>query len=610
MGVRAFASEWFASGEASALGSKLPAGSTAERERSGITSRGRWASGVWGALGLLAICLAVYVPGLFTLPPVDRDESRFAQASRQMLESGDYAVPRVQDRPRLNKPALIYWLQCAAVGIVGDEGRANAGIWVYRLVSVGCAIGSVLLTWRLGLRLFDPRAAWLGAVFLAVSPMVVWDAHQARADQLLLFTVVLTQYCLWRVIMSARRAGDGRRGSLLWAIGFWFALAAGVMSKGPITPMVAALTAAGFCAIRGSWRWLGELRPLLGVAIVTGVVGPWVYSVASSVGFDQYLSIIREETIGRSAGAKEGHWGPPGYHLVLSAVLLWPGSLFTAAGVVRAWGRGRVTKAIRSWFRVKQSGRGGEVFLLAWALPSWIVFELVSTKLPHYTMPLYPALALLSARMMLHAASRGRRFSRDLGHRLGEAAWLAIGLVVGAMPVVILLLLDRIGAESEAWRGTAIVMPLVAAALMVVAARAMRRGRFAVAQCCGIMIAVLTPLVLIEGVMARSGALNVSGQVMERVRSIDPSGARPFASVGYHEDSLVFLSRGRLEKIDEEHAIEWMARNPDGVLVLPGAVAQSLGLRGAGNATGFNYSTGRRVTLDVIDLFARGTAGE
>src|SRR6185503_4650826 len=68
----------------------------------------------WGGAGLVLLCLAVYLPGLFSIPPVDRDESRFAMASWQMYTSGDWVVPRIQERARLNKPPLIYWLQAGA----------------------------------------------------------------------------------------------------------------------------------------------------------------------------------------------------------------------------------------------------------------------------------------------------------------------------------------------------------------------------------------------------------------------------------------------------------------------------------------------------------------
>jgi 4-amino-4-deoxy-L-arabinose transferase-like glycosyltransferase len=570
---------------------------TAGRDAS---SRRLWSlvSGTRGGVVLLLICLAVYVPGLFTLPPVDRDESRFAQASRQMFESGDFAVPRVQDRPRLNKPPLIYWVQCGSLAIFGDHGRENEGIWVYRLPSALCAIGTVMLTWRLGRRLFDPRAAWLGAAFLAVCPMVVWDAHQARADQLLLLTVVASQFALWHV-MDAHRRG---RGTLGWALVFWLAIGAGIMAKGPITPMIAGLTAITVSLISRRWGVWRALRLPLGFVIIALMVGPWVYAVAKSVGFDQYRSIIWDETIGRSAGAKEGHWGPPGYHLVFSAVLLWPGSLMTAAGVVRAFGRARMISRFRSSASSLAAGRRGELFLLAWALPAWIVFELVSTKLPHYTMPLYPPLALLSARMVLSAASRGPGFVRDAGQRLGEGIWILVGLAIAAAsPAIWVALAHPMTLPRPSWP-----VPLHAAMLvlgvwlLVRAIHRFRKSRMLAAQLCGLAIAILTPLVLIESKLAREPGLSLSPRLAEAIWQIDPQRTRPIASVEYHEDSFVFATRGRVRKLDEGDLDAFVAKNPGAIVIAPLRVVESRGWKSEAALTGFNYSVGRWTSVVIV----------
>ena len=149
---------------------------------------GRWWSRPWLAAGvLILLCLAVYGPGLASIPVIDRDEARFAQASRQMLESGDWVIPRVQDRPRLNKPPLIYWLQASSAWACTAGDPSRDAIWMYRLPSALAALGSVLLTWRLTRSISRATTAFLAASCLALSPLVAFDAHQARADQLLLF---------------------------------------------------------------------------------------------------------------------------------------------------------------------------------------------------------------------------------------------------------------------------------------------------------------------------------------------------------------------------------------------------------------------------------------
>src|SRR4051812_4644375 len=141
-----------------------------------INVRGYWGCSWRAGLLLVAICLAVYLPGFTSIPVVDRDEARFAQASRQMLESGDYVVPRVQGRPRLNKPPLIYWLQSASARAMTSGDAAKDAIWMYRVPSLLTAILAVLLTWAMGCSMFGrPGTAtigWMGAAILAVSPVM------------------------------------------------------------------------------------------------------------------------------------------------------------------------------------------------------------------------------------------------------------------------------------------------------------------------------------------------------------------------------------------------------------------------------------------------------
>ena len=97
------------------------------------------------ALWLVVVCLLSFLPGFFTIPPVDRDEARFAQATKQMLESGDYVDIRFQDESRYKKPVGIYWLQAGFVKLGEALGvpRAHTRIWLYRFPSLIGATGAV-----------------------------------------------------------------------------------------------------------------------------------------------------------------------------------------------------------------------------------------------------------------------------------------------------------------------------------------------------------------------------------------------------------------------------------------------------------------------------------
>ena len=535
---------------------------------------GRWWSRPWAAVGvLLLLCVAVYGVGLGGIPVIDRDEARFAQASRQMLESGDWVIPRVQDRPRLNKPPLIYWAQAASVwALTGGDARRDA-IWMYRLPSVLSAIGTVLLTWGLARRMSGASVAFLAASMLAVSPLVAFDAHQARADQLLLLGTTWTMACLWA---CWRAAHAGRPVPLGWATAFWLGIAAGVMTKGPITPLVAGLAIAALSFFGRSWRWTLGLRPLLGLMIVTGAVGPWVYAVAGQVGFANYLRLIWQESAGRAAGSSEGHFGPPGMHLILLVVLFWPGSLATAKGVVEAlrdgWPRrAQGVTALPWWRRVwnalidRRIGKPIDAFLLAWALPSWVFFELFGAKLAHYPMPLYPAVAILSARAVVSFAARGVRPGL-----VDVLVWRVVGSALAVATIVLALITAMGAARPSPWITAGAVLAGLAAIVLVELRprgtgyeQLLRRGRWA-------MMLVLVADFLVARPYIPG---DETARIMRAVRSIPGWEVRPLASA-HRQDSIVFETRGRVERLDEPEVAAWLEQHPSGLAIVSDRAAR------------------------------------
>jgi 4-amino-4-deoxy-L-arabinose transferase-like glycosyltransferase len=543
----------------------------------------------------VVLCLIVYVPGFFSIPPVDRDESRFAQASRQMFESGALAaarrdprmhdggllIPKVLDRWRLNKPPLIYWMQAASAAVLSGGDPMRDAIWMYRVPSLLAAVAAVLLTWRIGASMFGPRAGVLAGAMLAVCPVVAWEAHQARADMMLLAWTTGAMGALWILWKDAdtdrseRRSVARGRGSLGWALVLWVCVGAGVMTKGPITVLVVGLAGVALSVCTRDWRWVRRTRPLLGLVIAGAMVVPWVGLVAHRVGAWNYARTIYQETIGRSLSPREGHWAPPGYHVVLLPVLFWPGSLVTAAAVVGAFGSGFAGPA-GGWRARLRSGVAGspELFCLAWIVPAWIVFELVTTKLPHYTMPMYPAVAVLSAR-----AAVGWVESAPLtrGTRVGVWVWGMIGGVPAlglAMFVALYLVLfatfaaeDRELAPIHFWMVVATVLAAAAVVMVWRGVGAASGGRMALGVRRGIVAMVLMLIVGLQGVapLAAPGALTaaITPGITERPDWM----SRPIASE-YHEDSLIYGLRGHVERIEEGVGEPWLAAHPDGILIV------------------------------------------
>ena len=163
------------------------------------------------AIVFLLLCgLVLFLPGFFTIPPIDRDEARFAQATKQMVESGDFVDIRFQDDVRYKKPVGIYWLQAAAVETASKLGmpRAQLRIWLYRVPSLIGAIGAVLLTYWTALAFVTRRGAALAALMMASCVLLGAEARLAKTDAMLLLTVTAAMGAMARVYLSWQRGED------------------------------------------------------------------------------------------------------------------------------------------------------------------------------------------------------------------------------------------------------------------------------------------------------------------------------------------------------------------------------------------------------------------
>ena len=204
---------------------------------------------------LVLYCLLCWLPGFFSIPPSDRDESRFAQATKQMIESGNLLEIRNGAEARNRKPIGIYWLQLPFAAVARATGIADANpIWPYRLPSLFGALVAVLATYGLGRRLLGREAALLGAMMLGGSVLLAVETDMAKTDAALLAATTLAM----TVLARAYTAEALTRGA---AALFWLALGAGILIKGPITPIVSALTVLALAVADREWRgWEGALR--------------------------------------------------------------------------------------------------------------------------------------------------------------------------------------------------------------------------------------------------------------------------------------------------------------------------------------------------------------
>lgn len=580
----------------------------------GEGQRGHWTRRWPGALALVLFCLAAYLPGLWLIPPVDRDEARFAEASRAMVAADTFdalIVPMNHDKPRLKKPPLIYWLQVASVELFAPQAAENAGqhvplpsptglatraIWAYRLPSVIGAIAAVLLTWRLGLMLFGGAAGWWAGAILGACLLLQVDARQARVDQVLLAFTVGAQLALWQLWRA-------RRPSLGWLALFWCMVILGVLTKGPVTPLVVIGTVLGIGLITGQIAWVKRLRPLLGIVLLFAVVTPWVLLVGMKVGWERFGDILYVEIIERAFAPQEGHFGPPGTYLLLLPLVLWPGSLALLPAIVRGLRRGlrRPTGERRRWY-VPVAGRPAETFLLAWIVPTWIFFEVVATKLPHYVLPMYPAVALLCGR----ALAGGPRAWRIVTHtRWGRAllwGWYGVAVAIAlGTPLTVALLA---GLPAARWPALLLTL-VVAAALLAWMARSVARGLLRSAQLQCLAVAIIAGIGLFEFTLPYLHSVWISPRLVTAVQTVDPKLERPLAASDYHEESLVFLTAGRVQLISWLELEAWFDEYPNGIAIThdtPELRAGPYVVHAV--VTGLNYSAGRSEELAIVSRIA------
>ena len=229
--------------------------------------------------------LLLFLPGFFNIPPIDRDEARFAQATKQMVETGDFVDIRFQDEVRYKKPVGIYWLQAAVVETASALGlpRAQLRIWLYRIPSLIGAIGAVLLTYWTALAFVTRRGAMLAALMMCSSVLLGVEARLAKTDAMLLLTVVAAMGALARVYLSWQRGEDPAHPPWTWPAIFWTALAGGILLKGPLILMFVVLDD----------RHAGDPRPLGDVALAAAPgMGP---DVAAGSG----AALVRRDLLAR-----------------------------------------------------------------------------------------------------------------------------------------------------------------------------------------------------------------------------------------------------------------------------------------------------------------------
>jgi 4-amino-4-deoxy-L-arabinose transferase-like glycosyltransferase len=357
---------------------------------------------------LLGIGGILFFPNLGSHSLWDVDEAHNAECAREMLDAENWVVPTFNFVLRTDKPALLYWLIMLAYEAFGVSEFA-ARFW-----SAVCGLGSVILTYELGRRMFCQLTGLLAGVILASSFMFCVSSHAATPDALLIFTALATFFVFWR---SYERGGQG------WLLGVGGTMALAVLAKGAVG-LVLPFTILGLFLL---WeRRLGALlnwRLFGGVVVFALIAVPWYALVAHDTKWEFLRGFFLKHHVERFQAPMEGHGGWFFYHPLVFLASFAPWSAFL---VLTAWfGLGR--RARGDLHREDARDNGGTATFLSTASPYrflwcwfgvWMLFfSVAGTKLPNYLLPAFPAFAVLTGRFLARWLTGGIQL---------RAAWMLI----------------------------------------------------------------------------------------------------------------------------------------------------------------------------------------
>jgi len=491
--------------------------------------------------------LALTLPYLGTPSLWDMDEGVNAECTREMLESGTWIVPTYNWQLRTAKPVLTYWIQRPFYIWFGTSE------WSARFPSVLLGLGTVLLTYELARRMFDANTALLSGIILASTVQFCLLSHAATPDASLIFFMVLSLYCFW-----VGHENGGRS----WWIPTAAATGFAVLSKGPIGVGIPGLIVLIYFIWNRQWRRILDWRIIPALWAFLLVAAPWYILVTSETRGEWAGKFLGNENLNRFTTPQENHAGPPYYYLLAMLVMSAPWSSVIGLSFYNAI-RGSVSNPANR-------------FLLAWIGTFLLIFSLAATKLPNYIAPLYPALAILTARFLLQwkrAEINLPKYWLYIGSFAFSFTGLAVtvGLLVASGLVKLELKGMRLfpGLEYWAWIGA---FPLVAGVVMAWAVYRDEREKFVAALAVSAVLlvgcAAIGPVLVIDQYKAVKA-------LVKQANLFQPDQEIRLATLNYSSDnqSLVFYAQRKMEIFHtKQQADDFLAMSIPSFLLMPADV--------------------------------------
>jgi 4-amino-4-deoxy-L-arabinose transferase-like glycosyltransferase len=329
-------------------------------------------------------CLLFHLAGTWSLPLIDRDEPRFAEAAREMRERIDFIIPYFNNQFRFDKPPLTYWCQVASYRVFGENDFGAR----FPTAIAAAFVALVLFGW--GKRVRDEKIGWWAAIIFTLSLQTFIHGKAAVADMWLVLFVTLAHWAGWELFKAnaKHRTLNAEHQIIFWWI-FYISLALAFLAKGPIgwAPLLTVVIARKFYRPE---HFSARFKFVPGLSLMLLLVCLWGIPALIRTHGEFFRVGIGKHVVERSVATMEGH----GASSVWMYLALLPFYFLTVFASFFPWS----IKLPALYKKLRARRDSTDQFLIAGALIIFGIFTLVQTKLPHYTLPAFPLLALLVAR--------------------------------------------------------------------------------------------------------------------------------------------------------------------------------------------------------------------
>ena len=541
---------------------------------------------------IILIILALF-SGQYSIPPIDRDEARFAQASSQMIQSGDYVNIKFQDEIRAKKPIGIYWLQAVSAKIFGQEDIAS-----YRIPSLLSSIITLVFFGLLTRLIFPLYQTLIVTLLFASSIVFMGEAHLAKTDATLLCLICVQQFFLLKIILHQENTFKVK---YLYPILVWLTFSFGVLVKGPISIAILFPTVIAFCIIQKSISLIKSLRPIIGLFICTLVILPWFLAIDEATNGMFLQKAFQEDFFSKLESGQEGHGALPGTHLLTLSISIWPVATFLPCLILFSL-QNRTNIIIK--------------FLLCWILPFWVIIELIPTKLLHYPLPVLPAIAILAIGGLLQFKSNIKKIKSALVRKITYMSSILFSFGGIILSGGIFYISSKFNIENDNFLTFfTILLVLIAIVIFILSHTLIFNFKnlyldisksFYNILLAIIALASIFNIINYNFILPKLDYLHPSNAIIKILKKVK---ADAVASSGYHEPSLVFLLNGDVLLSDPHEVAIFMAEGKNNVALIEKSDLKqflettndlNLKIKEISIVKGFNIAKGRHVEIYIF----------